>query len=1025
VNLPEISITRPVLATVMSLVVVLIGALAYSRLPLREYPQIDEPIVSVSTNYPGASPEIIESQVTEPLEDVLSSIDGLRLMTSTSRQETSRISLEFALDRDPDAAAAEVRDRVSRARGRLPDEINEPVVAKVEADADPIIRLSFTGENYSALEITDYVERFVRDRLQAIPGVAEVQLNGGRQYAMRIWLDPLKLAAFNLTPQDVETALRQQNVELPSGRIESVDREFSVLAATDLTTAEQFSQLILKEAEGYQVTLRDVGRAELAAEDERQVIRFNGQPAVSFGIVRQATANPLEIKNALVEALPALQASLPPGMKIGFSYDSTRFIQSSIDNVFLTIAEAIALVVAVIFLFLRSLRATLIPLVTIPVSLIGSFALMSLFGFSLNTLTLLAMVLAIGLVVDDSIVMMENIHRRIERGQPPLRAALEGSREIRFAIIAMTLTLTAVYMPIAFLSGRTGRLFIEFALTLAGSVLVSGFVALTLSPMMSSRLLRRHEHPGAFYRGGEQALDWLTARYQRALARTLGLRWLVVLAAAGVGAASWLLFTGLKSELAPNEDRGSFSIAATAPPGATIGYMDTFAKEVEAIYPTIPEMSYYFVGAGIPTANEMRSFAGLVPWEERDRSTAEVVAEVRRTLAKIPGARASARMPSSLGTRGGGIPVQFVLQTSEPYTQLKEYVDAVVAEARKNPGLIDVDTDLRLDSPQFKVEVDRQRAAALGVEIETIGRTLETLLGGRVVTRFKRDGEQHDVIIQLPRAARASPSDLASIHLRGRDDTMVPLANLVMVEETVAAEELRHFDRLRAGIIRANLAPGYSLGEALAFFDDAAQRLLPQTVRTDYSGESREFRQSSGDLYVTFGLALAFIFLVLAAQFESFVAPLIVMLTVPLSMAGALLALQLTGNTLNVYSQIGLVTLIGLITKHGILIVEFANQIQARGVSKRQAVIEAAALRLRPILMTTGAMVLGAVPLALATGAGAQSRQQLGWVIVGGMTLGTVLTLFVIPTVYTLLARGRLQQDIAIVTMEAPAKAAE
>ena len=1006
-RLPELCIRRPVFATVLSLVIVLLGLISYQRLPVREYPAIDEPLVTVTTIYPGAGAEIVESQVSRPLEESLAGIEGIDILTSISRAERSQITVRFKLTRDPDAAASDVRDRVARVRRQLPDEIDEPSVAKVEADAQPIIYLAFSSDRHTPLEVSDFADRYVKDQLQTLPGVADVSIFGERRYAMRIWLDRVKLAAYRITPQDIEDALREQNVEIPAGRIESSQREFTVLSETDLRTPEQFDQLILRESEGYLVRLSDVARTEIAAEDERRIARFNGRSAVGLGVIKQATANPLEVSRELRAALPRIQAGLPEGLEVEIAYDSSIFIDASIKAVFTTIGEAVLLVVGVIFLFLRSFRATLVPLVTIPVSLVGAAALIYAFGFSLNTLTLLAMVLAIGLVVDDAIVMLENIYRHVEAGMRPIAAAIKGSREIAFAVVAMTITLAAVYAPIGFLTGRTGRLFVEFALALAGAVLVSGFVALTLSPMMASRLLRRHERHGRLYQVSERALIGLTRGYRRALAGALNARWLVILIAVAVAGASWWLFSQIKSELAPIEDRGTIVGIINGPEGATIGYTDSYARRIEPLYKAIPEITRYYIVTGFPTVSNGISYARLKPWEERTRSQQEIVAELQpKMFAAAPGVQAFPVNPASLGQSPRSKPVEFIILTSSPYSELQTMADALMDEARNNPNLLNLDIDLKLEKPELRVTVDRDKAADIGTDVATIGRTLETMLGGRQVTRFKREGQQYDVLVQVEDQDRRTPDDLSEIYVRGREGEMVQLSNLVRVEESVAPRELNHFQRLRSATISASLAPGYTVGEALAYLDAAAARILPETAQVDYSGQSREFRTSSADLYFTFLLALVFIYLVLAAQFESFIDPFIIMLTVPLSMTGALAALKFSGGTLNVYSQIGLVTLVGLITKHGILLVEFSNQLRRRGMEMREAVIEAATLRLRPILMTTGAMVLGAVPLALAHGAGAESRQQIGWVIVGGLLLGTLLTLFVIPAAYTLLARG-------------------
>ncbi|WP_374328112.1 efflux RND transporter permease subunit [Azonexus sp.] len=1003
-RISEICIERPVFATVLSLVIMLLGIVSYDRLTVREYPKIDEPVVTVSTDYRGASADIIESQVTKPLEDSLAGIEGVEVITSISRAERSQISVRFKLEREPDSAAADVRDRVSRVRNRLPDEVDEPVIAKVEADANPIIWLAFSSDQHSPLEVTDVANRFVKPRLQTLPGAADVRVFGERKFAMRIWLDKQRLAAYRVTAADVEDALRKQNVEVPAGRIESREREFSVVASTDLQTPEQFAAVVLRTVDGYPVRLGDVARVDIGAAAERTSVRFKGRSAVSLGVIKQATANPLELSKALRAEMPRIASELPPGMTVDISYDSSIFIDRSIKSVFTTIGEAIVLVLAIIFFFLRNLRATLIPLVTIPVSLVGAFAIMFTLGFSINTLTLLALVLAIGLVVDDAIVVLENIFRHIEEGMPRREAAFKGAKEIGFAVVAMTLTLAAVYAPVAFMTGRTGKLFIEFALTLAGAVLVSGFVALTLSPMMCSVLLKHEEKHSKGFVLVENFLNGLNAGYRRVLSAALRQRWIVFLGFVVVAVACGVLLKALKSELAPVEDRGVILGVFNGPDGATLDYTERYARQIENIYSQTQDIERYFVVSGNPVVNQGISFVGLTDWSERQRSSSDIAKELFPKFGAVPGVMAFPVTPPSLGQSPRERPINFVIVTSAPYAELQKMTQEFLGELARNPGLTNVDTDLKLNKPELSVAVRRDKAADLGVPVETIGRTLESFLGGRQVTRFKRDGEQYDVIVQVGDADRANPADIRDIYVRGGDGSMLSLDNLLDVGETVAPRELNHFGQRRAVTITANLTPGYTMGEALTAMDQLAAQVLKPGYTVDYNGQSREFRQSSASLALTFALALAFIYLVLAAQFESFRDPFIILLTVPLSMAGALFALWATNGTLNVYSQIGLVTLVGLITKHGILIVEFANQLQEQGRELHAAVIEAAELRLRPILMTTGAMVLGAVPLALASGAGAESRQQIGWVIVGGLLLGTFLTLFVVPAVYTLLA---------------------
>ena len=1021
-QLPEICIKRPVFATVLSLIILLIGLISYTRLSVREYPRIDEPVVSVNTDYRGASAEVVESQVTKPLEDSLAGIEGVELMTSQSRSERSRINVRFTLKRDPDSAAADVRDKVSRARGKLPETIDEPIIAKVESDSQPIIYIAVEAGSLSALEASDYVKRYVQPRLSVLPGAADVRIFGERQVSMRINIDRTRLAGYKLTVQDVEDAIRRQNAEIPAGRIESSAREFTVVAETDVRTPEQFSNIIVANVGSYPVRIRDIGNAEIGPVDERTVSRFNGKPSLNIGVIKQAVANPLELSKAVREEVQKINEGLPTGMKLIVAYDTSVFIDRSISSVFSTITEAIVLVILVIFFFLRSLRATIIPIVTIPVSLVGAFGIMYVFGFTINTLTLLSMVLAIGLVVDDAIVMLENIFRHIENGMPRKQAAIVGSREIGFAIVAMTLTLTSVFAPLAFATGRTGRLFIEFALTLAGAVLVSGFIALTLSPMMCSLLLRHQEKHSWLFNLVESWLTALTRGYRRALTFVLHARWVVVVAWVAVLGAGGLLFTMLKAELSPLEDRGVILGLVTAAQGSTPQYTADQIKPIEQFYAQVPETAAWTAISGFPTVVDGVAVLRLKPWEERTRKQQQIADELRPKFNAIPGAIAFPVNPPSLGQPFRSTPVEYIIMSQIPYPDLQRLVDRFVDEARKYPGVQNLQVDLRLNTPEVRVRINRDKLSDIGVPVDTVGRTLETMLGGRQVTRFKREGEQYDVIVQVAPLDRSTPADISDSYVRARDNSMVQLSNLVDIKEGVAPQSLNHFNRLRAVKVTATLAPGYAVDEALNAMDRAAKAVLPVTAQTDLDGQSREFRKSGKEIYFTFVLALAFIYLVLSAQFESFVHPFVIMLSVPLSMTGALFVLWLTGGTLNIYSQVGLVTLVGLITKHGILIVEFSNQLRAKGEALMDAVVDAATLRLRPILMTTGAMVLGALPLALAHGAGAESRTQIGWVIVGGMSFGTLLTLFVVPTAYTLLAgRAVHREQPAVAPVGAPA----
>jgi len=1011
-RISETSIRRPVLASVMSLLIILIGLVSFNQLTVREYPRIDEPVVTVNTRLIGASSEVIESQVTKPLEDSIAGIDGVDIITSISRSEQSQISVRFKLAKDPDNAAADVRDRVSRVRGRLPDAVDEPVIAKVEADATPTIWLSYTSESLGPLELTELINRVVKPRLQTVPGVADVQVGGDRQFAMRIWLDPEKMAAYGVTVQDVEDALRRQNLEVPAGRIESRQREFSVTARTDLNTVAQFEQIALRSASGYTVRLRDVARVDEAAANERSRVRLNGVPSISTGVIRNATANPLEVSAGVRAIMPAIQRDLPASVTVVQANDNSVFIDRSVKSVYITVAEAVGLVALVVFVFLRTLRASIIPLVTIPVSLIGSFALIAAAGFTINTLTLLALVLAIGLVVDDAIVVLENIFRHIEEGLTPFQAALKGAKEISFAVVAMTLTLAAVFAPLAFTPGRTGRLFAEFALTLAGAVIVSGFVALTLTPMMCSKLLRHNPNPNRFDRTMESLLVGLSRRYSGALGWVLGHRWVILVVMAVAAGGSWWLFSTAKSELSPLEDRGVIIMPVRSPDGATLEYTARYLDAIDKIVAEYPEFDRRFMFVGGGQVSQATAVLRATDWSERDKTTPQLARELIPKMAALPGVSAFPITPPSLGQGFRSRPLNYVIQTSDSYDNLAQVAQAFLAEMGKNPGIVQPDIDLQLNKPEIFMEVDRARAADLGVNVDAVARTVETMLGGRAVTRYKRDADQYDVLVQTASRGRTTPEDIERLFVRGRNDVMVPLSSLVKVREAVSPRELNHFNQRRSVSITANLAPDYSQGEALAFMDETARKVLPAGYVTELNGISREFRASSGALGLVFVLALLFIFLVLSAQFESFVDPFVILLSVPLSMVGALLALKWSGGTLNVYSQIGLITLVGLISKHGILIVEFSNQLRKQGRSIHEAVTEAASLRLRPILMTTGAMVLGALPLALASGAGAESRQQIGWVIVGGMSLGTLLTIFVVPTVYTFFARKGIPGEI-------------
>ena len=908
-QISEISIKRPVLATVMNLVILLIGLIAYDRLSVRLIPDVDVPIVTVATVYPGANAQVIETQITQPIEDALSGIEGIDYISSISRAESSQVSVRFKLDRDPDGAASDVRDKVAQARRYLPEEAEPPIVQKQEADAQPIIYMAMSSDRHTGVELADIAERLVKDRVQTIPGVARADVYGNR-FAMRVWLDPNRLAGYELTPSDVEAALRRQNIEVPAGRVESQAREFTVLAETDLNQPGEFEAIIVKETDEFLVRLGDVARVELGADNARFRARHNGNAAVPVAIVKQATANPLDISKALAEMVPEIQRTLPEGVQIKAAFDTTSFIQYSIDEVYITVGEAIVLVMIVIFLFLRNWRAVLVPLVTIPVSLIGAFSMMMLFGFSINTLSLLAMVLAIGLVVDDAIVMLENIYRHMEKGLSPMQAAFKGSRQIGFAIVAMTLTLAAVYFPFAFATGRSGLLFVEFALTLAGAVLISGFTALTLSPMMCAKLLRREEKHGKAFELGERFLDALDSGYKRMLGGVLRHRWITIVVALGIVSGMAYLQIQLPDELAPSEDQGAVMGIAAAPEGGTLDYINRYLLQMEQAYrELVPEAIEIFAVAGFNNnVTNGITFVSLQPWEDRERSAQQIARALFPAFMNVPGVLAFPVSPPPLGQRDFGQPLRFIIQTTGTWDELDETVQAMIAKMRENPNLTNADTDLKLNKPELKIDVNREKVASVGASVESVGRAVETMFGGRNVTRFKMGTEQYDVIVQLEEGARRTPTDLANVFVRGSDDRMIQLQNLVTVTETVAAKELNHFNKLRSATVSAGLAPGYAMGEAIEWMEGALEEVAP-TALYDLGGQSREFRESATGAFVLMSLALVFIYLVLAAQFESFVDPFIILVSVPLAMFGAFLCL----NALNWGNAAGPVEPVGFV----------------------------------------------------------------------------------------------------------------
>ncbi len=1011
--LSDVSIKRPVFATVISLMLVVLGLAAFLKLAIREYPAIDPPIVSVTTIYKGASNEVMESRITELIESTVAGIEGVKTITSQSREERSQVSIEFRLDRDVDAAAADVRDRVARIQSRLPDGADLPIVAKVDSDARAILWFTLSSDRQSQMELTDYARRYLVDRLSIVPGVASVFISGERRYSMRIWLDRQALAARGLTVDDVEAAIKRQNVELPSGRIESTQRELTVKTDSRLATPEEFRAIVVATRSGYPIRLGEVARVEVGPEDERGELRANGRTAIGMGIVRQSTANTLAVAEGAKAEMERLRPSMAPDINVIIGYDESSFIKQSINEVFHALGVGVVLVIVVIFLFLRSVRATIIPAVAIPVSIIGSFIILAALDFSLNVLTLLALVLAIGIVVDDAIVVLENIHRRVEEGEPPLLAAVRGARQIAFAVISTTLTLIAVFVPISFMEGNTGRLFTEFGIALAASVAFSGLVALSLSPMMCSKFLVSHDAEGRLFLATERIFVGLNAGYRWLLARALGAPFVVVALAIGVSVLSYGLWRSLPKEFTPIEDRGVIIIPVTAPEGSSLAYTREHVMKIEEIIrPLVEAGQVSAVMANIAPSfqrpapvNTANMFVRLKPWDERTRKQQDMVNEVFPKVLAIPGVRAFALNPASLGQRGVQPPVQFVIGGSD-YETLRQWRDRIFERASQDPRFLNLDSNYKENKPELRVRIDRAKAADLGVSVESIGLTLEALFGSREVNTYVDRGEEYKVIVQARSQDRTTPSDLASIFVRSAaTGQLIPLSNLVHLNEAAGPQELNRFDRLRSITITASLAPGFTIAEALAILERIVAEELPPEVRIGYQGQSREFKESSVSLYITFGLALLIVFLVLAAQVESWIHPLIIMLSVPLAITGGLLALLAADISLNIYSQIGMILLIGLMAKNGILIVEFANQLRDRGRTIPEAVLEAAVIRLRPILMTSIATAMGAVPLAMANGAGAESRAAIGWVIIGGVTFATLLTIFVVPSLYLLLAR--------------------
>ncbi len=1008
----DLSVKRPVLASVISLLILAFGLVSFDKLPLREYPDIDAPVVSVSTNYTGAAAAIVEQRITQVIEDRISGIEGIKNIISSSEDGRSRISIEFNISRDIDSAANDVRDRVSRVLNNLPDDADPPEVTKAGADDDTIMWFNLVSDRMELLELTDYANRYLIDRFSVLDGVARVRVGGGLDYALRVWIDRKALAARKMTISDIEDALRRENIELPAGSIESDQRQFTVRLERAYPTPEQVGQLVIRSNTDYPVRLKDVARVELAAEEHRKSFRGNGVPMVGIGITKQSTANTLDVARKARALLNHINPELPEGMQLLNSYDSSVFIEQSIKEVYQTLFIAMALVILVIYIFLGNVRATLIPAITVPVSLMGTFVILYMLGFTINLLTLLALILAIGMVVDDAIVMLENIHRRIDEGEPPLVAAFLGARQVSFAVLATTAVLISVFLPIIFLEGDLGKLFTEFAVAMSAAVGFSSLVALSLSPMMCSRLLHANEQPNILTQKTDAVLDKLREQYKDYLSHALNApkRTLIMLAVALLSCA-WL-FNHIPSEFTPKEDRGAFFVLVSAPEGSSYDYSKAYMDEIEQrLMPMVDEGIVKRLLVRTPRSfGTSADYSGgfvivvLEDWSERPPADA-VIGRINKQLSDLAGVRAFAIMRQALG-RGLGKPVQFVIGGSN-YEQLASWRDILLEKAAENPKLIGLDHDYKESKPQVLINIDTQRAADLGVSAEEIGNTLAALQGSRRVTTFLDRGEEYDVILEGERSLQNTPLDMKNIYVRSRyQDQLIPLANLVSISERADANTLNRYNRIRAITIEANLAEGYTLGEALDYLNDLARTYLPAEAVISYKGQSQDLQTSGQSIYFIFALALVVVFLVLAAQFESYIHPLVIMLTVPMAMIGALIGLYVFGQSLNIYSQIGLIMLVGLTAKNGILIVEFCNQLRDQGVAFEAAIIEAATIRLRPILMTAITTAFGAVPLILSFGAGSETRTVIGIVVLSGILASTVFTLIIVPVMYRLLAKN-------------------
>ncbi len=1006
-NISELSIRRPVLATVLTLIIVIFGVIGYTALGVREYPSVDNPIISVSCSYPGANADVIENQITEPLEQNINGIPGIRSLSSVSSQGSSRITVEFELSVDLETAANDVRDKVSRAQRFLPRDCDPPTVSKADADAQPILMLAVQSDKRSLLEISEIADLTIKEQLQTISDVSAVQIWGEKRYSMRIWLDPAKMAGYGITPVDVKTALDRENVELPSGSIEGNTTELTIRTMGLMHTAKEFNDLVVRESEDRIIRLSDIGRAELGPQDTRSYMKMNGVPMVGVVVIPQPGANHIEIADAVYERVKTMQKDLPDDIVLNYGFDNTRFIRASINEVKQTVYEAFILVVIIIFLFLRNFRVTLIPCIVIPVSLIGTFFLMYLAGFSINVLSMLAVVLSVGLVVDDAIVMTENIYIRIERGMRPFEAGIEGAKEIFFAVLSTSITLLAVFFPIVFMEGMTGKLFIEFSLVISGAVIISTFAALTVTPMLASKILKKTEKQNWFYEKTEPFFVWLNNFYSSTLASFLKRRWLAIpLVVIMFGVIGWLWST-IPAELAPLEDRSQISISTMGKEGVTYEFMRDYTESInQKIDSLVPESKYVTARVSSGRGNIQVALNDI---STRERSQMEIAEKLSAVVKKHTKARAFVQQQSTFGNRRGGMPVQYVLQAMT-IDRLEDVLPKFMEKVYESDVLQMADVNLKFSKPEARITINRDKSNMLGVSTRDIAQTLQYGLSGQRMGYFYMNGKQYEILAEINRQQRNKPADLKSIYLRSSSGEMIQMDNLVTLEENVAPPQLYHYNRFLSATISAGLAKGKTIGEGIEEMDRIAAEVLPEDFRTALYGDSKEFKESSSSLMFAFLLAIVLIYLILAAQFESFKDPFVIMLTVPLAIAGALIFMALTGQTMNIYSQIGIIMLIGLVAKNGILIVEFANQKQEAGESMRSAIESASLQRMRPILMTSASTILGLLPLTMATGEGANGRIAMGVAVVGGMVVSTILTLYIVPAIYSYVSTDRSKQ---------------